>query len=84
MTKSSTFDLIAADVFNITYGDGTSDTGDYFTDVVRLGQVTIDAGGLTMGLATYTADGPQVANDGHGLLGVGYEIGESIVQVAGA
>jgi len=84
LTKSSTFDLIAADVFNITYGDGTSDTGDYFTDVVRLGQVTIDAGRLTMGLATYTANGPQVANDGHGLLGVGYEIGESIVQAAGA
>lgn len=84
MTQSSTFHLIAADVFNITYGDGTSDAGDYFTDVVRLGKVTIDAGELTMGLATYTADGPHVANDGHGLLGVGYEIGESIVQAAGA
>jgi hypothetical protein len=84
LTQSSTFQLIATDVFNITYGDGTSDAGDYFTDVVTLGKVTIDAGGLTMGLATQTANGPQVANDGHGLLGVGYEIGESIVGVAGA
>jgi hypothetical protein len=84
LTQSSTFQLIATDLFNITYGDGTSDAGDYFTDVVKLGKVTIDAGALTMGLATYTTDGPQVANDGHGLLGVGYGIGESIVQVAGA
>jgi hypothetical protein len=84
LTQSSTFQLIATDLFNITYGDGTSDAGDYFTDVVKLGKVTIDAGGLTMGLATYTTNGPQVVNDGHGLLGVGYEIGESIVQAAGA
>jgi hypothetical protein len=84
LTQSSTFHLVAADVFNITYGDGTSDAGDYFTDVVRLGKVTIDAGELTMGLATNTANGPHIANDGHGLLGVGYEIGESIVQVEGA
>jgi hypothetical protein len=71
---------VATDLFNITYGDGTSDAGDYFTDVVTLGKVTIDAGGMVMGLATHTVDGPQLPNDGHGLLGVGYEIGESIVR----
>jgi hypothetical protein len=83
LTQSSTFQLITANVFNISYGDGTSDAGDYFTDVVKLGKVTIDAGELTMGLATLTTDGPQVPNDGHGLLGVGYEINESIVQAEG-
>jgi hypothetical protein len=67
-------------LFNITYGDGTSDAGDYFTDVVTLGKATIEAGGMVMGLATHTANGPQLTNDGHGLLGVGYEVGESIVQ----
>lgn len=72
--------MVATDLFNITYGDGTSDAGDYFTDVVKLGKVTIEAGGMVMGLATHTSNGPQLTNDGHGLLGVGYEVGESIVQ----
>jgi hypothetical protein len=82
LTQSLTFQLIATDVFNISYGDGTSDAGDYFTDVVTLGKVTIDVGGMVMGLATHTADGPHLMNDGHGLLGVGYAIGESIVRVS--
>ena len=76
--------MLYTNAFNISYGDGTSDAGDYFTDVVQLENVTIDAGGLTMGLATLTGDGPSLKNDGHGLLGVGYEIGESITSVGGA
>ena len=70
-------------MFNICYGDNSSDVGDYLTHQVVLGNVSIDAGALTMGLATHTADGKKLQNDGHGLLGIGCRIDETITQIEG-
>lgn len=58
--------------------DGTKDSGYYFTDVVKLGQNTVQ--NFSVGLATTTADGPQVNNSGQGILGVSYRQDETAVD----
>jgi hypothetical protein len=70
-TASSTFKDIAQDTFKIKYGDGTSSTGDYFTDQFTIGGSTVNS--LVMGLATST-DNP------YGLIGVGLPSNEAIVN----
>ncbi|KAJ9608164.1 hypothetical protein H2200_007152 [Cladophialophora chaetospira] len=71
---SSTFQVVGEPgSFSIEYGDGTNDAGDFFTDVVTVGESTFPAGILGMGIATTIGDGPVLENDGHGLVGVGYQ-----------
>ena len=76
-SKSSSFQFFASG-FNISYGDGTVDSGEYFTDVVGLGNITIKD--MTMGLANVTANGPSDPSLVQGLLGVGYALLESEVE----
>jgi Eukaryotic aspartyl protease len=54
--------------FNISYVDGSSSIGDYFTDTFQIGSATLH--NLTMGLGIET-------NIPFGLAGVGYEINEA-------
>ena len=68
--KSSTFVDVGEGDFNISYVDGSSSVGDYFTDVFTIGGATVQ--NLTMGLGLET-------NIPFGLLGVGYEINEASV-----
>ena len=68
--KSSTFVDVGEGDFNISYVDGSSSVGDYFTDVFTIGGATVQ--NLTMGLGLET-------NIAFGLLGVGYEINEASV-----
>lgn len=72
-TASSTFDLLAADMFQIEYVDGTQIVGDYFSDTINLGTASIK--NMTMGLAS-TSDRPL------GIMGIGYQAGESIAAHA--
>ena len=72
--SQSTFQIVGEPgTFSIEYGDGTNDAGDFFTDVVVVGESTFPAGILSMGIATTIGDGPVLENDGHGLVGVGYQ-----------
>lgn len=72
VNKSTTAEITLPWQWEVAYGDGTADGGDYFTDVVVVGNDTIEAGIMQLGLAMITVDGPVVQNDGHGLVGVGY------------
>jgi hypothetical protein len=77
-SQSSSFQLVAPG-FNVTYGDGTVDTGDYFTDIVGLGSITIK--NMTMGLANVATNGPDDPTLVQGLLGVGNVLLESEVGI---
>jgi len=79
-SKSSTYQELAPG-FNVSYGDGTVDTGVYFTDVVGLGDITIK--NMTMGLATSTVNGPDDPALIQGLLGVGQKYLESEADILG-
>lgn len=59
---SSTYQNAAAGAFGVSYGDGTSASGDFFTDVISIGGISVK--NQTIGLAS-DSDIPQ------GLLGVG-------------
>ena len=69
---SSTYSLVLQGAFQIQYGDGTGETGDFFSDTVTIGEIKIPADIMSIGLANEVMDGPQLANDGQGLVGVGY------------
>ena len=71
-SSSSTYQTVLVDEFNITYGDGTGATGDFFTDAVTIGESTIPAGVMSIGIATSLLDGDVLVNDGQGLVGIGY------------
>ncbi|KAK3945466.1 mitochondrial elongation factor g 1-like protein [Diplogelasinospora grovesii] len=68
--KSSTFTVVGQGEFDISYVDGSSSKGDYFTDVFEIGGATLQ--NMTMGLGI-TTDIP------YGLVGVGYALNEAIV-----
>lgn len=68
--QSSTFEIVRPGQFNISYVDGSSSVGDYFTDVFEIGGATLK--NMTMGLGLET-DIP------YGLVGVGYAVNEAIV-----
>ena len=71
-TKSSTFVPLGPQgqsAFNITYGDGSTDSGGYFNDTLRIGETVIY--NMTMGLALQAATP-------FGVLGLGYDSDESI------
>ena len=65
-TQSSTFSEITPGGFSITYGDGSNKHGDYISDNLEIGGVTIQ--GLEMG---YALGGSS--SDGWGILGVGFD-----------
>lgn len=66
--KSTTFEVSHPDAFDITYADRSSARGDYFTDNIQLGGVTVKA--QTMGIAYNSSLAP-------GLLGIGYATNEA-------
>jgi len=74
---SSTYEVLEEDVFEIAYLDGTGAFGDYFSDAVTIGESTIDAGVMAIGLARELQDGPRLINDGQGLVGIGYWINQA-------
>ncbi|KAJ4420931.1 hypothetical protein N0V85_000399 [Neurospora sp. IMI 360204] len=69
-SKSQTYTVVGEGEFDISYVDGSSSKGDYFTDVFKIGGATVT--NLTMGLGAKT----DIA---YGLVGVGYAINEAIV-----
>lgn len=70
-SSSSTYQTVLVDAFKIGYADGTGATGDFFTDAVTIGEPTIPAGVMSIGIPTFLRDGDNV-NDGQGLVGIGY------------
>ncbi|KAK0624615.1 mitochondrial elongation factor g 1-like protein [Bombardia bombarda] len=73
-SDSSTFNVTLPNEFDISYVDGSSSKGDYFTDVFEIGGATLQ--NMTMGLGS-TTDIP------YGLVGVGYAVNEAIVGNTG-
>ena len=71
ITKSSTAKVQSPGTFAVAYGDQTGAFGDFITDSFGIGNATID--NLIMGLAHQTTTGS-------GLIGVGYDVNEAIVQ----
>ena len=69
-SKSSTYETVGKGAFDISYVDGTSSTGDYFTDVFTIGGASLE--NMTMGLGLNT-------DIGYGLVGVGYATNEAVV-----
>ncbi|KAI9736348.1 MAG: hypothetical protein M1834_001234 [Cirrosporium novae-zelandiae] len=70
--KSSTFNTLSKGTFNITYVDGTGDSGDYFSDVFSIGGKSVK--NMTLGLATQ-------GSDAIGVMGIGYIADEAISSV---
>ncbi|KAK4462180.1 aspartic peptidase domain-containing protein [Cladorrhinum samala] len=69
-SRSSTFEVVGRNEFDISYVDGSSSQGDYFTDVFEIGGATLQ--NMTMGLG-------QQTDIAYGLVGVGYAVNEAIV-----
>ncbi|KAK4231160.1 mitochondrial elongation factor g 1-like protein [Podospora fimiseda] len=69
-SRSSTFEVVGDNEFDINYVDGSSSKGDYFTDLFEIGGATIQ--NMTMGLG-------QQTDIAYGLVGVGYAVNEAIV-----
>lgn len=67
---SSTYTVVGQDEFSISYVDGSSSKGDYFTDDFEIGGTSLS--NVTMGLGEET-------DISYGLVGVGYAINEAIV-----
>lgn len=67
-SRSSTFDVVVPDGFQIQYLDGSTASGDYITDHFEIGDTVIES--LQMGLASQTASGT-------GVLGIGYTANEA-------
>jgi hypothetical protein len=67
-SKSSTYKLLDAGGFNISYADSSGAQGDYISDVLSIGGATINP--LEMGFAT-------TATLTTGLLGIGYDKNEA-------
>ncbi|CCC06276.1 hypothetical protein SMACR_00494 [Sordaria macrospora] len=72
-SRSKTYKVVGKNEFDISYVDGSSSKGDYFTDVFKIGGATVT--NLTMGLGAKT----DIA---YGLVGVGYANNEAIVSNA--
>lgn len=69
-SKSSTYKTVGKNNFNISYVDGSSSSGDYFTDAFEIGGANLK--NMTMGLGLQT-------DISYGLVGVGYALNEAIV-----
>lgn len=70
-TTSSTFVENSRDGFKISYLDGSGVRGDYINETLVIGKTSID--NMTMGLA-------QIATRAFGIMGIGYNAGESIAE----
>jgi hypothetical protein len=73
-SSSSTGTEIAKDAFNIQYVDGSTIEGDYITDILNIGSTQIT--NMTMAAAT-------TASRVIGIMGIGYQAGESIAETDG-
>ena len=72
-SDSSTYEPVSKGTFDDEYGDGTGYIGDWFTDVIDVGGIQVKQGNMAMGLANKLQDGPQLVNDGTGLVGIGHQ-----------
>lgn len=73
-SQSKTYSIArAAPAFNITYGDGSTATGPYATDVVGIGNVAIS--GIEFGLAENFS---VTSGNSVGILGLGYYTDEAV------
>jgi hypothetical protein len=70
---SSTYEYLNSD-FNISYVDGSGSSGDYVTDTVAFGGVTLEAQQFGVGYISSSAEG---------ILGLGYPINEVAVAYNG-
>ena len=71
LTSSSTSTEIAKNAFKIQYVDGSTIEGDYITDVLNIGSTQVT--NMTMAAAT-------TASRAIGIMGIGYQAGESIAK----
>lgn len=71
--SSSTYNYINSD-FNISYVDGSGSSGDYVSDTVRFGSVTLEDQQFGIG---------YVSSSEEGILGIGYPINEVAVAYNG-
>lgn len=71
---SSSYLYVNSD-FNITYVDGTGASGDYATDTVRFGGVTLESQEFGIG---------SVSSSQEGILGLGYPVNEAIISTPNA
>lgn len=65
--SSSTFSIVAAQSFNLSYQDGTGASGDYVVDTMNIGGAVVPQ--QEMGIAYKTTFAP-------GILGLGYNTNE--------
>lgn len=72
--SSTTGTTIAQDAFDIQYVDGSTIEGNYITDVLNIGSTQVT--NLTMAAAT-------TASRAIGIMGIGYQAGESIAESEG-
>lgn len=78
--KSSTYSLLQANSFLISYVDGTRIRGDYFSDVFGIGSASIN--NMTLGLAKSATESSD-SGDFQGIIGVGYETSEAVYSQTG-
>lgn len=71
--QSSTFTVVQQGGFSIQYVDNTGSSGDYFTDAISLGGVTLSE--QQMGLATDTTIGT-------GIIGLGFSSNEAVCTLS--
>ncbi|KAK4136005.1 acid protease [Trichocladium antarcticum] len=69
---SSTYETVGADAFQIAYVDETGARGDYFSDVVSIGDMTLK--GLQMGIAVNSTCN-------WGMLGIGYNASVAAAEI---
>lgn len=70
--SSSTYTVTIANGFSTAFGDGSTATGDYATDVVQIGDVAVD--NVQFGVATNVNSTTGFAV---GLMGIGYSLNEA-------
>lgn len=71
--KSTSYEYVNS-LFNITYVDGSGSAGDYATDTLAIGGITLDAQEFGIG---YTSTSEE------GIIGIGYPVNEAILSVEG-
>ncbi|KAG9595128.1 hypothetical protein KCU77_g5781, partial [Aureobasidium melanogenum] len=70
-SKSSTFQVVAPAAFNVSFADGSTDTGDLISDVVQIRDLVITNVTLVLAHNVNPNTGIQT-----GLLGLGYSVNE--------
>jgi Eukaryotic aspartyl protease len=80
ITQSSTYKLLNPSAFLISYVDETKISGDYIQDVFTIGSSTVPK--MTMGLAKAASESDS-SSDFEGIVGIGFERGESYYAQTG-